>query len=58
MLKKIYNYFLGKKLLKEYYNQRAEEVMKEYLQEDKHCVGVYDKKGNIKKIQKLEVISK
>lgn len=56
MLKKIIDYFFKKKLLKEYYQERAQEIIKEYLKEDKTCIGIYDKDGEIKAIKKLNVI--
>lgn len=56
MLNKIIGFFLKKKILKEYYEQKAQEIMKEYLQQDKTCIGIHDRKGRIKKIKKLKVI--
>ena len=56
MLRRIKRYFLIKKLERKYYKEQAEKMMEEYLKEDKRCVGIYDKKGNIKRIKKLDVI--
>lgn len=56
MFKKIHYFFLKRKLLKQYYYEQAERIMKEYLKENKNCIGIYDKKGKIKEIRKLEVI--
>lgn len=58
MLRKIHSFFLRKWLLKKYYEDQAEQIMKEYLKEDKTCIGIYDKKGKIQAIQKLNVIEK
>ncbi len=58
MFKKIYSYILKRRLLKQYYDEKAEMVMKEYLKEDNSCIGIYDKNGKIKEIKKLEVIWK
>lgn len=56
MFEKIYIFFLRKKLLKKYYNEQAEMIMREFLEKRKNYMGIYDKKGNIKSIKKLEVI--
>lgn len=56
MLRKIRRYLLKRKLLKEYYEEKAQEVMKEYLRKDRTCIGIHDKKGKIKTIKKLKVI--
>jgi len=56
MLRRIRMYLLKQKLLKEYYEEKAQEVMKEYLRKDKTCIGIHDKKGKIKTIKKLKVI--
>lgn len=56
MLRKIKSYLLERKLLKQYYEEKAQEVMKEYLQKDKSCIGIHDKEGKIKEIRKLKVI--
>ena len=58
MLKKIYKFFLKRKLLKQYYEEQAETLMKEYLKEDRTCIGIYDKNGKIREIQRLEVLQK
>lgn len=47
---------MKRKLLKLYYDKQAEMIMEEYLKEDKTCIGIYDKKGKIKYIKRLEVI--
>lgn len=47
--------FLKKKILRKYREEQAQEIMEKYLKEDKTCIGVYDKKGHIKEIRKLEV---
>lgn len=56
MFKAIYKFFLKRKLLKQYYENKAEEVMHEYLKEDRTCIGIYDNKGKLKEIKKLEII--
>lgn len=56
MFKKIIRFFLKKHLLKKYYEEEAERVMEEYLQEDKTCIGIYNSKGKIVGIEKLKVI--
>lgn len=58
MLRKIYSFFLRKWLFKKYYKEQAEQIMEEYLKEDKSCIGTYNKKGKMQKIQKLELIRK
>lgn len=58
MLRKIYSFFLRKWLLKKYYKEQAEQIMKEYLKEDKSCIGIYNKQGRIQGIQKLNTIEK
>lgn len=54
MLRKIFNFFLKRSLLKKYYEEKAEKIMKEYLKEDKTCIGIYDKKGKLKTIKKAK----
>lgn len=56
MFRRIYFFFLKKKLLKKYYEKQAEEIMEEFLKKEKGYMGIYDKKGKIKSIRKLEVI--
>lgn len=56
MFKNIYIFFLKRKLLRQYYDKQAEMIMEQYLKEDKTCIGIYDKKGKIKSIKRLEVI--
>lgn len=58
MFRKIYLFFLRKKLLKQYYDEQAEIIMKEFLKNEKDYIGIYDKKGKIKGIRKLGVINK
>lgn len=48
--------FLKRKLLKQYYEEQAKKVMEDFLKEEKGYKGVYDRKGKIKSIRKLEVI--
>ena len=48
MFKRIYSFFLKRKLLKQYYDEQAEILIEEYVKEDKTCIGIYDKKGKIK----------
>ena len=56
MIKKIHTFFIKRKLLKQYYKEQAEKMMKEYLLEDETCIGIYDKKGKLKSIKKLELL--
>lgn len=56
MFRKIYLFFLRKKLLKKYYDEQAEEIMEEFLKKERGYIGIYDKKGKIKSIRKLEVV--
>ena len=58
MFRKIYMFFLQKKLLKQYYDEQAEIIMGIFLKNEKGYVGIYDKKGKMKEIRKLEVINK
>ena len=56
MLKRIFEVFLKRKLLKDYYDKEAEKIMNEYLKGNKDWIGIYDKKGQLKAIQRLEVM--
>ncbi len=48
--------FLKKRILKKYREEKAQEIMEEYLKEDKTCIGIYDKKGHLKEIRRFKVI--
>lgn len=56
MLSRIFDWFLKRKLIKRYYEDEAEQIMYEFLRENKGYIGIYDKKGKIKRIEKMEVI--
>lgn len=58
ILEKIYIFFLKKKLLKEYYNNEAEEIMQDFLKENPGYVGIYDNQNKLKEIRKLKVFNK
>lgn len=51
MLEKIRKYLLKKKILKQYYEDKAQEIMEEYLEEDKNCFAIRDKQGKIQEIR-------
>lgn len=56
MLERIHRFFLKRKLIKQYYNEQAENTMQEFIHENKGYIGVYGKDGKIKSIHKLEVV--
>lgn len=58
IMDRLSDYIVKKKVLRDLKEQReeyAQEVMQEYLEENRDCIAIHDKKGIIKAIKKLEV---
>ena len=59
LIDKITDYIIEKRVLRDLREQKEEyarEIMEEYLEENKNCIGVYDKKGHLKEIRRFKVI--